>query len=539
MKKITVLFLAADPGGTLRLDEDVRETQQRIEDDRTESVMDFRWKPAARPNDLVRALRRTRPQIVHFSGHGNEGVLVFASQDGLDKRRVSTAAMTKAFQVFRNDVRLVVLSACYSRSQAEAIAQVVGCAIGTSGEILDEDAIRFNADFYGAIASGESVQAAFDQARTVLELNEPGPVLPELVHRDDVNPARLFLLPRFRRQKRYAAAGSAVLAAVILATSRPVRDQPAPEVPTAFQVMDCGSANTPDASDDLKAGKMLCAKGRYEAAFRLFKRSAPDNPEALGLLGWAYLSGRGTDVDSVRGAELVKQGADRGDILSMIARAAVHQTGYGIQEKSLYYAKHWLHRAIDEGDSAEAMRRLGVIFAETGSDSAVYWLTRSVQAGSIDAHVDLGDLYLDGKVVAADTARAVQEYIAAARARSARGFFAVGLVHQRGLGVIPNPEAAHKWMLEAACAGSADARYALGTQYLDGAGVPADTAMAARWLRTAWDAGSRAAQGTLEQLDMRERPLRWRGPVGWVLERLGLSGTGLPEACPTNSVIGP
>ncbi|MBB4637804.1 CHAT domain-containing protein [Longimicrobium terrae] len=538
MKKITVLFLAADPGATLRLDEDVRETQQRIKVDRTEAVMDFQWRPAARPSDLANELRTTRPRIVHFSGHGNEGVLVFASPDGLDKRRVSTVAMTRAFQVFKNEVRLVVLSACYSRSQAEAVAQVVGCAIGTTGEILDEDAIRFNAEFYGAIASGESVQMAFDQARTVLELNEPGPILPELVHRADVDPARLFLQPRFRREKRYAAIASAALTAIILATSWPVRDQPPPDVPVAFQVMDCGTASTTGGSGNLEAGKTLCAKGRYEAAFRLFQKSAAaGEPEALGLLGWAYLSGRGTPVDSVRGAELVKQGADKGDIRSMIAWAAVHQNGYGVQGRSPHFARHWLHRAIDEGHSAEAMRRLGVIFAETGSDSAVHYLTMAGQAGSHDAHVDLGDLYLEGKLVTADTTRAVHEYLTAARARSVRGMYALGLAYQTGLGVPVKLDAAHTLLREAACAGSADARYALGAQYLDGAGVPADTSMAARWLHTAWDAGSRAAQGTLQQLGMLERPLRWRGPVGWVLARLGLSGTGLPERCPANSAI--
>lgn len=536
MKKITVLFLMADPGATLRLDEDARQTQRGIEDDGTESVMDFKWRFAARPSDLVRALRRIRPQIVHFSGHGNEGVLVFASPDGQGKRRVNTAAMAKAFQVFKNDIRLVVLSACYSESQAKAVAEVVGCAIGTSGEILDEDAIRFNAAFYSAIASGESIQMAFDQASTILELNEPGPIRPELVHREGLDPARIFLLPRFRREKRYAAIGTAALAALVLATSWPVRDQPPPDVPAAFQEMDCGTASTAG-SADLKAGKMLCAKGRYEAAFLFFKRAAPGSPEALGLLGWAYLSGRGTPVDSVRGAELVKQAADKGDIRGMLAWAAVHQNGYGVQNRSLYQSRHWLHRAIDEGHSAEAMRRLGLIFAETGSDSAAYYLASAVQAGSHDAHVDLGDLYLDGKLVAADTVRAVQEYIAAARAGSARGFLAVGVAHQKGLGAAPDPDEAHKWALAAACAGSADARYTLGAQYLDGAGVPADTAMAARWLRTAWDAGSRAAYGTLQQLGMLERPLRWRGLVGWVRARLGLSGTGLPEPCPTRTMI--
>ena len=72
MKKHTILFLAANPLGTdrLALDREARAIQVELERsgfrDRFELVT--RW--AAEPLDLLRELRKLKPTVVHFSGHG-------------------------------------------------------------------------------------------------------------------------------------------------------------------------------------------------------------------------------------------------------------------------------------------------------------------------------------------------------------------------------------------------------------------------------------------------------------------------------------
>ena len=45
----------------------------------------------------------------------------------------------------------MILNACYSKKQAEAITQVIDCAIGMNDAIGDEAAITFAASFYRAI----------------------------------------------------------------------------------------------------------------------------------------------------------------------------------------------------------------------------------------------------------------------------------------------------------------------------------------------------------------------------------------------------
>jgi hypothetical protein len=74
--KHTILFLAANPLGTDRvaLDREARAIQVELERsgfrDRFELVT--RW--AAEPLDLLRELRKLKPTVVHFSGHGTTGV---------------------------------------------------------------------------------------------------------------------------------------------------------------------------------------------------------------------------------------------------------------------------------------------------------------------------------------------------------------------------------------------------------------------------------------------------------------------------------
>lgn len=155
-------------------------------------TFDVRW--AARTDDLLQALNETHPEVVHFSGHGGSDGLLLVGKDGRP-HGVDGDALARLFTVFPADIRVVVLSACLTLPQAQAIAEAVGCAIGTRGEISDAAAITFAASFYRAIAFGHSVQVAFEQARMALVLDHHDDrECPELVARPDVDPARLVLL---------------------------------------------------------------------------------------------------------------------------------------------------------------------------------------------------------------------------------------------------------------------------------------------------------------------------------------------------------
>ncbi|WP_086757571.1 CHAT domain-containing protein [Nostoc sp. 106C] len=167
-----ILFLAANPKGTipLRLDEELREieTGLQLAKNRDRFILEQKW--AVRPRDVRRAILNYEPQFIHFSGHGteNEG-LVFEDDTGREKF-VDAEGLAGLFELFTDQVDCVVLNACYSRVQAEAIAQHINYVIGMSKQIGDRAAIEFAVAFYDAIAAGKPVEFAYKYACNAIRL---------------------------------------------------------------------------------------------------------------------------------------------------------------------------------------------------------------------------------------------------------------------------------------------------------------------------------------------------------------------------------
>ncbi len=138
-------------------------------------------------------LNRYRPQVLHFSGHGNEEEIVFTNDLG-QAQPVSKEALTGLFKTLKDDIRVVVLNACFSQAQAEAITQHIDCAIGMSREIGDEAAIIFAAAFYSALGYGRPIGQAFEQGALALKLeNVPEHETPRLLSRSGIDAENLYL----------------------------------------------------------------------------------------------------------------------------------------------------------------------------------------------------------------------------------------------------------------------------------------------------------------------------------------------------------
>lgn len=197
LNKVKTLFIAANPLRTerLQLDEEIRAITEKIRATEHRDLLELVSIWAARPDDLLQSLNMHKPQIVHFSGHGSrDGEIVLVDDRGLP-RAISTQAIRMLFTTLKDNVRVIVLNACYSRSQAEAITEVIDCAIGMNGAIGDRASITFASSFYRAIGFGRSVQEAFDQGVTALLLaGVPGANKPDLLTRTGVDPSQLFLV---------------------------------------------------------------------------------------------------------------------------------------------------------------------------------------------------------------------------------------------------------------------------------------------------------------------------------------------------------
>jgi TPR repeat protein len=589
MSMVKVLFFAADPLSLqpdrrtprLSLDEDLRRIKEKVRAAEYRDVLDFDVRLAARPDDLLQALNEAHPRVVHFSGHGGKDGLVLVGDDPDKAHPVDAAVLAQLFRVFRGDIHVVVLSACFSRPQAEAIAAVVGCAIGTHGRISDKAAITFNASFYRAIAFGHSVQAAYDQARLALAMEHIADrECPELLLGPGVDATRLVLIPPSTADAtrptppvapsqdhpppdvpphgtpsnaarpadsapprevdsvmRSAATGddtreprrggqirrAGIVATVLLAALAGANLLDLPESKaegTGTEAADSAAdgmarprslsgpigASPPvgepsGAARELARAKSQAQVGNHAAAFPGFQRAAHAGlPEAMGYLGIAYLRGEGIARNADSAFHWLHKAAGARDARGMNGLAVAYETGQGV-DRSLRWARHWYRAAAEERAYPEAMRNLARLYrdaVEPKYDSARIWYKKAMEAGSLEAMVDLGRMHEAGYGSPRDTDEARRLYRAAADAGSGRGMFELGRVYQDGVGLQRDFGEARAWYLKAVEAGSAEAMNNLGVMYHNGWGVPPDPDAAAGWFRRAAAAGSSDAVANLD-----------------------------------------
>jgi formylglycine-generating enzyme required for sulfatase activity len=184
MRKHTILFLAADPRGTdrLALDREARAVQVELERSGYRDYFDFATRWALEPMDLLRDLRKLKPTVVHYSGHGTRDGLLLHAVDGR-AQVVPTVAIAQTIDAIGKPVKLVVLNACYSDERAEALLSHVDCVVGMRGPVVDDAARAFAIGFYGGLGERESVAAAFKQGCAAISL-AGAPVRADLCLRD-------------------------------------------------------------------------------------------------------------------------------------------------------------------------------------------------------------------------------------------------------------------------------------------------------------------------------------------------------------------
>lgn len=184
---IKILFLAANPSDTshLRLGMEVRAIDQVLRKAEYRDIFDIRQHWATRVIDLQSYLLRHRPDIVHFSGHGSpEHQIVFENEQGTSQP-VPVPALARLFSILKDNIKCVVLNACYSEEQARAIAEHIDSVIGMPERIGDYAAISFAAAFYQALGFGRDVKTAFELGCVEMDLEGLGEeYIPKLITRE-------------------------------------------------------------------------------------------------------------------------------------------------------------------------------------------------------------------------------------------------------------------------------------------------------------------------------------------------------------------
>ena len=195
--KTKILFLAANPtdSNPLALDKESREIEQKIRASDHRDAFELITKWGVRTGDLLQYLNQHRAHVIHFSGHGSPTEELILADTNDQSKPVSKAALKQLFTTLKDNIRVVVLNACFSRPQAEAITEVIDCAIGMNKAIGDKAAITFAAAFYQALGFGRSVKEAFDSGKTALMLDGiPEENTPQLLVRKGIDANAIFLI---------------------------------------------------------------------------------------------------------------------------------------------------------------------------------------------------------------------------------------------------------------------------------------------------------------------------------------------------------
>lgn len=174
----TILLIGSNPytHKIIRIDKEVTGIMNALNKAENRDDFFFQNVPQICAHDLLSYLRQMKPKILHFSVHGSDdGDLEFTSNENGGVTQISPDEMARIIKHLSNPPKIVILNACNSFKIANAIIDYVEAVVCMKERILDNSAIIFSKVFYGAIADGETIYNAVEQAKVSLSTSHlPG-----------------------------------------------------------------------------------------------------------------------------------------------------------------------------------------------------------------------------------------------------------------------------------------------------------------------------------------------------------------------------
>ncbi len=156
-----------------------------------------------------------------------------------------------------------------------------------------------------------------------------------------------------------------------------------------------------------------------------------------------------------------------------------------------------LATAADSGD-VNAQIQLGIRLDRTETESgyigAVKWFTKAAEQGNALAQFAIGMMHERGRGVVESPSEAIRWYRMAAEQGEPNAQYCLGLISSEGKSVQKDSATAAEWFAKAAEKGHAQAQARLGLAHETGEGVPLNKAEAMKWYRMAADQGYSEAQ---------------------------------------------
>jgi hypothetical protein len=168
----TILVLTADPvnADRLLLDQEARRIRECVKRSNQRDTLRVETRGAVTADDLCRSLLDVGPDVVHFSGHGGGTAGLCFVDEANEAQCVAAEPLARLFHLFADQVKCVVLNACYSEVQAKAIQGHIDYTVGMKLAIGDAAAIKFSEGFYDAIGGGRSYEDAYKFGCNAIEM---------------------------------------------------------------------------------------------------------------------------------------------------------------------------------------------------------------------------------------------------------------------------------------------------------------------------------------------------------------------------------
>lgn len=240
------------------------------------------------------------------------------------------------------------------------------------------------------------------------------------------------------------------------------------------------NAESGNAEAQLKLAAYYDIRGQYKEAFQWYQKSAKqNNAAAQRSLGYLYNEGNGVEVDPVLAYSWYRKAALQNDAEAMLGLVNFFSEGILVEadefkaDELLQKAKHLFEQQAAKND-VNAQRNLGVLLVEEGTDQEVKegleWLTKAAETGDAKAQLSLGWAYLQENSASnlPDLNLAVSWYEKAATQESIEAFLELGNLYPR-LGLTQeNMNKTIDVYSRAAQTGSSVAQVELASLYLNG-----------------------------------------------------------------------
>jgi CHAT domain-containing protein len=172
-QKLKILMLTANPAGTteVNLNKEYARISEKLQG--KTDLFNLMMHRSVNQEQFKQYTETEKPQILHFSGHGQggaDGGIIVQNDEHRGGAKISSDALDALFEYWVEEegipLESVVLNACYSQDQAEVIAKYVNYVVATTTEIADDYAIAFSVGFYFKLAETSDVEKSYKSGRT-------------------------------------------------------------------------------------------------------------------------------------------------------------------------------------------------------------------------------------------------------------------------------------------------------------------------------------------------------------------------------------